>query len=282
MMRRTALAAAVFAAQLLAETPQTEEQLRGIVRKAIGGLRQEDERRGQFLFKARSEHKELDAAGKVLNQRSHAWERIEIDGFPFGRTLERDGKPLTAEERKLEDAAMQKRLAELKAPKPAIAGASLESDSVSRPGGKSAQDEWFMEFPEALNFKLLSEAAIDGRPAFHLEALPKSGYRAKNIRARVFEKMKATFWIDKASSELVKADAEMFDTVSVGFGVLGKIEKGTRFRLQRRMVGTGEWLIESQSMRFSARILLFKTMRNESNTEWSEFRRRPKAMPAKP
>ena len=96
------------------------------------------------------------------------------------------------------------------------------------------------------------------------------------MRARVFGKMKANFWIDKATSELVKADAEMFDTVSVGFGVLGKIEKGTRFRIQRKLIADGEWLIESQYTRFGARILLFKTLRNESTTEWSDFRRRPK------
>ena len=119
-MMRTALLAAAFTAQVIAETaaPTTPEQLRAIVRKAIDGLKNEDERRGQFLFKARNERKELDADGKVLSQHSHSWERVEIDGFPFGRTLERDGKPLTGQERKSEDAAIQKRLVELKAPKP--------------------------------------------------------------------------------------------------------------------------------------------------------------------
>ena len=277
-MMRTALIAAAFTAHAIAETAApTAEQLRGIVRKAIDGLKNEDDRRGQFLFKARNERKELDASGKVLNLHSHSWERIEIDGFPFGRTLERDGKPLTGEERKTEDAAIQKRLAELKVPKATEASVGALS---TRGGGKSQHDDWYMEFPDALDFKLVRQETINNRLAWHLEAWPKPQYQAKNMRARVFGKMKANFWIDKASSELVKADAEMFDTVSVGFGVLGKIEKGTRFRLQRRQIADGEWLIESQYMRFGARILLFKTLRNESTTEWSEFRRRPKMLPA--
>ena len=67
----------------------------------------------------------------------------------------------------------------------------------------------------------------------------------------------------------------------MGYGVLGRIEKGTRLKLQRRMVSDGVWLIESQSLRFSARILLFKTMRSETATEWWDFRKRPKTTTAR-
>ena len=250
--------------------------LQEMVRKAIGGLYLEEERRGDFLFKARNERRELDASGKVSSQTSHVWERVEIDGFPFGRTLERDGKPLTPAERKTEEGAIQKRLAELKAPGKAAGSAA----STRRP-----QDEWFQEFPEALNYKLVGEESVAGRPALRLEAEPKPGYQPKNMRARVFEKMKANIWIDKATSELVKADAEIFDTVNVGFGVLGRIEKGTHFSIQRRLVDGNVWLIESQSLRFGARILLFKNMRTESITQWTDFRRRASkggAVAAKP
>ena len=83
----------------------------------------------------------------------------------------------------------------------------------------------------------------------------------------------------------MKADAEIFDTVNVGFGVLGRIEKGTHFSIQRRLVDGNVWLIESQSLRFGARILLFKNMRTESVTQWTDFRRRPTkggAVAAKP
>ena len=105
--------ALLFAAALAAET---SADLRELVRKALSGLYREDDKRGEFLFKARNDKKEFDAAGKVVSHHSYVWERIEVDGFPFGRTLERDGKPVTDEERKGEEAAMRKRLVELKAP----------------------------------------------------------------------------------------------------------------------------------------------------------------------
>jgi hypothetical protein len=258
--------ALLFAAALAADTSSAD--LRSLVRKALSGLYLEDERRGQFLFKARNDKKDFDAAGKVTNHTSYVWERIDVEGFPFGRSIERDGKPVTAEERKSEEAAMRKRLAELKA-----------GTAPAPPKKPNPADEWYSEFPEALEYKLVGEDTVNGRLALLMEASPKAGYKAKNMRARVFEKMHARIWIDKSASELVKAEAEMFDTVSVGYGVLGRIEKGTRLKLQRRMVGDGVWLIESQSLKYSARILMVKNLRSETATEWWDFRKRPTPAP---
>jgi hypothetical protein len=254
--------ALLFAAALAAEP--TSADLRALVRKALSGLHREDERRGEFLFKARNDKKDFDAAGKVINQTSYVWERIEVDGFPFGRTIERNGQPVSAEERKSEDAAMRKKLVELK------------SGNTAPPKKTNPQDEWYSEFPDALQYKLVGEEMLNGRLAVVMEASPNPAYKARNMRARVFEKMNARIWIDKAATELVKAEAEMFDTVNVGYGVLGKIEKGTRLKLQRRLVGDGVWLIESQSLKYSARILLIKNLRSETATEWWDFRKRPK------
>ncbi len=258
--------------------PPAATDLRELVRKSLGGLKNGEENRDRFLFRARNERSELDAAGKPIATQSYTWERIEIDGFTFGRTLERNGKPLTAEERKAEDAAMQSRLAQLKSP--------TRSASAAAPARRRDED-WFVEFPDALEFKLLGEVTLDGRAVLHLDAQPRAGYRPRNMRARVFEKMKGAIWLDKSTSELVQADAEMFDTVSVGFGILGKIEKGTRFQMHRRMMPDGSWLIDRQKIRFGARIMLVKNLRSEALTEWTDFRPRTSltraaGMPPKP
>jgi hypothetical protein len=258
---------------LAAETPS---QLREMVRKAAAAFNLEDERREQFLFKARNERRELDSNGKVTSERSTVWERIEIDGFAFGRTLIRDGKPLTAEERKSEDADIQKRLVALKVPvqTAGVGRTEQREQQTNLPRRKTAQHQWFQEFPEALDYTLVGEEVMNGRAALHLAATPRAGYQAKNMRARVFEKMKCQLWIDKATMELIRADAEMFDTFNVGFGILGRIEKGTRFQIQRRPVADGIWLIDSQSVRFGARLLLVKSMHQESTNAWTDFRRR--------
>jgi hypothetical protein len=283
MFQALAIAAAVLAVRATpaAAGDETPAQLRELVKKSLTGLTQEADRRGHYLFKVRHERKEFESNGQVASRHTHVSEHVEIEGFSFTRTIERDGKPLTADERKTEEAGIQRRLAELKAPTPATAGISALPAAATF-GRRGPQDDWYQEFPEALDYKLVGEELLNGRVSLHLAALPRPGYQPRNVRARVFEKLKADMWIDKAAGELVKVDAEIFDTVNVGFGFLGKIEKGTRFRMQRRLLADGDWMVESQSARFGARLLLFKTMHTESVTEWSDYRRRSKSTMAKP
>jgi hypothetical protein len=53
------------------------------------------------------------------------------------------------------------------------------------------------------------------------------------------QKTTGTLWIDRTDRELVKAEAEVFDTVNIGLGLLGGVGKGRRFTLQGGDCPTG-------------------------------------------
>ena len=86
----------------------------------------------------------------------------------------------------------------------------------------------------------------------------------------MFEKVRARLWLDEQTSELVAGDAEAFDTVAIGWGIVGRIEKGTRFSLKRREVDA-TWVNEEQTIRFAARFLLVKSVAQELTFRWSNF-----------
>ena len=144
--------------------------------------------------------------------------------------------------------------------------------------GRKRDNAWFYELSDALEFRETGEETVDGRPALVVELSPRAGYRAKNMRARLFEKMRGKVLVDKADAELVRADVEVFDTVSVGLGILGKVNKGTQFHLERRRVAEGTWLTNMQQVLFGARIML-KSFHQEVTTRYSGFERfgRPSA-----
>jgi hypothetical protein len=75
---------------------------------------------------------------------------------------------------------------------------------------------WLKEFPEALEYKKIGEEEITGRVAWVLEYSTRAGYKAQSLRARVFEKTQGKVWVDVADSQLVRVDAAVFDTVSIG------------------------------------------------------------------
>lgn len=251
----------------LAETPA---DVRALVRRSLAGIEETAKKLADYGYVRRVERKEFSGDGAVKTHQSWVNRRETEEGFMVMRLIERDGQPIPEPERLKNEEILRKRLAELKAMTPEqIQRLRDENLRRSREG-----DEWIQEFPEALDYRSAGEAMVDGRPALVLEASPRKGYRPTNLRARIFEKTRGRLWIDKAEAQLVKADAEVFEAVNIGWGLLGRIEKGTRFLLERRQVAPDVWLPSVQTLRFDARVMLVKSVRNEVTTRYSDYRHR--------
>jgi hypothetical protein len=137
---------------------------------------------------------------------------------------------------------------------------------------KSAEeDAWLKEIADALDYQYLGEEAVNGRMAVVLSCFPRPAYEPRNMRAKVLTKTRGKLWIDRADRELVRGDAEVFDTVGVGFGIIGRIEKGTRFHLERVRLPDGVWMMDNQTVRFGARLMLVKFIGNEMHSRYWNY-----------
>jgi hypothetical protein len=269
-MRRPLLAASLLLTPAIVWC-DTPDALRGIMRASMQNYQASSAKRDDYLYVLRSDRKEFDPTGKARSEESYTMRREAEGEFVVSRLLERNGTPVSADDRRANEDRIQARLAELR-------GLSAEERgrrSQDAHRRRRDEDAWISEFPEALDYRQIGEEHVNGRPALVLECSPRAGYQPSNMRARVFEKTRGKIWVDKNENELVKADVEVFDTVNIGFGLFGRIEKGTRFRLERQKVADGAWLPTLQSMRFAARIMMVKSMNREITTRFSDYKRRP-------
>lgn len=246
---------------------QSAEELRTRLRESLAKLQEADQRMGDYAYSRFNVRREFHSNGSVKAERTILALREFEDGFGFMHQVQRDGKPVPDAEIKQALDGARARAAQLRAMSPAER-AQAEPETRSR----APEQSFLKEFPDALEFKKIGEETIDGRQTWVLECSPRPGYKAANLRARVFEKVRGKVWLDAAASEIVRVDAEVFDTVSIGWGMIGKVQKGTRFHLERRRLADGSWLPESQSIRFSARILVFKSLAQEEITRYSDYR----------
>jgi hypothetical protein len=242
------------------------EDWTGLLRTVLSKLQEADARLGEYGYDRFSVRRELDSSGAVKSERTILARRayFEADDLWVTRQVERNGKPVSEEElqRNLESA--RQRAAELKAMSP---------EERAKLNAKSRDENaWLKEFPQALEFRKTGEETIDGRPAIVLEFSPRPGYKASNLRARVFSRVRGKMWIDSADSQLVRAEAEVFENVNIGWGVVGRVQKGTRFHLERRKIEDGSWLPQLQTIRFAARVLVFKSLAQEETTRYSQYR----------
>ncbi|MFN7933730.1 MAG: hypothetical protein U0R19_10400 [Bryobacteraceae bacterium] len=264
----------LFVCLLWALTPSTQaaspEEHRPVMRKAAELLIKADGNLDKLFFIRRRETRELDATGAVKSKEAITVRRDPYEDLVVTRVIARDDKPLSPEEMKEQEETIRKGIASYRE--------KLAKLGPQKPTPKKDDEDekaLIREFPEAVDFTLTGPETFRGRDSLAYTFVPRPGYSPKSMKSRMFEKMRGRCIIDKATGELVFVDAEIFDNLSLAFGLAAKVTKGTTFRMTRVEAAPGIWVEEDMHARFSARIMLFKNMRQEVSTRYTEFRPRP-------
>ncbi|HKE27173.1 MAG TPA: hypothetical protein VKB88_32685 [Bryobacteraceae bacterium] len=239
--------------------------MRKLVRESLLNFEKTDQSMRGYEFTVRSNSREFDSHG-VKTTRNVVMRREYIDGFAVNHILSRNGVALTPEEYRRHEDDLQKMVAARKAQTPE----QRAKQAAERRKRSADQENWFKEAPEALDYHLAGDETIDGRKVIVVAFSPHPGYHASNIWSRVLEKMSGKIWIDPEEGEIARAEAALAGDVTIGWGLVARINQGSRFVLERRRASPRVWLTQKQLASYSARIV-FKTIRGESTEEYSEF-----------
>ncbi len=80
-------------------------------------------------------------------------------------------------------------------------------------------------------------------------------------------------WFDEALYEMVHLEVEAIKEVSFGFGLLAKLDKGAKGRVERRLYNDEVWLPSSVEFSGNLRLLLFKRIRGQVTDEFFDYRK---------
>ena len=89
------------------------QDAREIVRRSVELDQANWLRMADYTWVGRSRERHLDSHNRVTSDHNEAWETIVLDGEPFRRTLERDGKPLAAAEQRKQQQKLDKAVARM-------------------------------------------------------------------------------------------------------------------------------------------------------------------------
>jgi hypothetical protein len=260
------LAAAILAIMHFCALAQAPVDRQALVRDAVENYYRSARLMREFAVVRQTERRDFDNGG-AMKSRDHWTQRIDfIDGVRVGWTIERDGKPVSADERARGEQAARQAAAEWKAKTPA------EREKILNKSEK--ETDYLREFPHALVFTALPDESVDGRTAMVWSFKPKPGYKARSMGGRVYEGVTGRIWLDRDERQLMRLEAEVVKDVTVG-GFLAKIEKGARFELAQTRVEAGCWLPSHQLIRYGARILMVKGIHRSINTRYRGWSRSP-------
>jgi hypothetical protein len=179
-------------------------------------------------------------------------DQVETTEGPIARLVEANGRPLDTHSRQAE----QKRLQQLvNSPLERASRRRAYSEDEKRIGAIFAQ------LPDAFLFDSVGE--YNG--CRHLRFRPNPGFQAHTIQSRIFHAMNGELWIDTRFKRLQRLEGKLDADLDFGFGLLGHVDKGSWFQMQRVQVSATEWKTAQLEIHISGRAMLFKTIARETS-----------------
>src|ERR1039457_5654080 len=134
----------MMAVAALAQDPH-ELVRRSIAQDQLDWVRMKD-----YTWQAHSVEMHLDAHGRVISTKRETWETLMLDGQPYRRTLERDGKPLSPEEQRGERKKLDGEARRLSSETPAEKQRRMEQAE----GRRRREFAFLSEIPELFDVRL--------------------------------------------------------------------------------------------------------------------------------
>jgi hypothetical protein len=198
---------------------------------------------------------------RVFSQSLLEQEVETVDG-PVYRVFARNGTPLDAAGQKKENERLNNLL-------------HNPSDQARMKQDHDAEEQRVQRLiaamPDAFLYDYLGAAEGSVRLSFR----PNPAYNPPTYEARVYHSLTGEVWIQPQWKRLVKIDAHIVTEIDFGFGILGRIEKGGTFQIQREQVSEARWKTSLLDVHVSGHIIFFKSISKNQHEVRSAFKPMP-------
>jgi hypothetical protein len=144
----------------------------------------------------------------------------------------------------------------------------LRSEAESRRKENETIDDAFRLY----DFRIIGRERIDGYDAILVTFSPAQGVTPRTTEGKLLQKFSGRAWVAESDHQLIRFEGESIDDVSMGFGLLARLYKGSHVVFQRRKVSEGVWLPSELRYSGGGRVLLVRKLRVEGIREYSDYR----------
>lgn len=111
-----------------------------------------------------------------------------------------------------------------------------------------------------------------------LHFVPDPHFDAPNYQARVFAAMEGDMTVDDLQHRIVSLKGRLTHNVKFGGGLLGNLQAGGSFNVERHEIRKGEWQITETHVHITGRALLFKSISEQEDDVKSMFKELPSGL----
>jgi hypothetical protein len=180
-------------------------------------------------------------------------EIIETKDGDVARLIAVNGKPLTTEQEQAE----MNRLDTL-----AAHPEMQERRHKSEQKDAARVDQLVGMLPDSEIYKLEGMVACGTGECYRLSFTPNPEFQPPDLEADVLRGFSGEVWIEKTQQRLVRLDAHLVREVTIGFGILGRLDKGGTLQLQQALApNVQQWQPTVLKMNLSGKALMVKTVK---------------------
>jgi hypothetical protein len=232
---------------------------RQIMKASIVATQWDWNARIRYTYIERDENRRRDLAGRIKSEDVDVSRMILVNGVPFEELVERNGRPLSSEQKRKQKGEFDKLKRE-----------TLEQRAERLRKQEEENTSIVHEVPRAFDFQIVGEEAVNGRPAYVLQATPHPGYHAQGKYGNMFSKV-GKLWVDKQDFGWIKADGQVIQPFSMGL-FLVRLLRGSHITMEQKRVDDGIWMPERIEVRAAARIFFVKSLVIDRVLTYSEYR----------
>ena len=199
---------------------------------------------------------------------------LMIEGSPYQELTMVNQQPLAPDLQAEEQRKLDQTIAQRRTESPAAKAQRVAKYNKQRTRNQLLLNQLALAF----KFKLIGEQQLGSRTVYAIQAIPRPGYVPPNREAQVLTGMHGKLWIDTATYQWVKVEAEVTHPVWIG-GFLAKVMPGTRFELEYSPVSGNIWLPSHYSMKSRARVLFLFSSGQQDDETYFDYAKSPRAAP---
>ena len=187
---------------------------------------------------------------------------VETPQGSLKRKLEDHGKPISADERHIDDLRVHALLNDINAQQKAKRDANHDDQQA---------EEMLKLLPTAFLWTITREQG----DLITLNFEPDPAFTPHTLEARVLSAMAGQIVVARSEDRIRTIRGTLTDDVKFGFGILGRLRKGGTFEVERREVVPHHWEVTESRVHMEGHALLFKTIGQQEDELKTSFRPSP-------
>ena len=248
-------------------------------RRVRDAVRLDYQIQADYTYVERRRDVKISRLGKVTIGPLRTFEVIPspISGPTYKRLIAVDGQPLSAAELAQRDAEHANDLKEQQA-REARESAAERRERLDRAASEQRQREAILEDAFAVFAATVERREmIDGVPVLVARMQPRADPPVATREGRWMSHFEGYLWVAEADYQVARIDMRATSDVTIGWGVVGRVHKGSRVLYIRRRFENA-WLPAETTYEASGRTLIFRPFQFNVTTTYSDYKRRDKTV----